>query len=538
MAGFAPNKPHGPNPATWRGVSPWLMPGALAGFIVVHCIIVSNARLFWADELLTWYPVSAPFGTMLSATADTINAAPPMYFIVAWVWAHVLGNSPLALRMLSAVALGTAILVMFHVLRRAYGVLAATLAVAVALTFCDVALITQTTFARFHTLLVAEVALAILLYQRMMAWQGRVPVRLLAANFGIHAGIMMTHYFGPLFSGAVLGAVLLTGAMRRFNPFRAAASIVLGWMVFLPWIPVFLRHRDMAKPTFWIPIPNTSALRQYYGHYFTGDFWLTVATGLGLFALAGMVIALVGGAGFQKLISRVFAIRRRELSLLMLIPGIGAIPLIAYFVSTKPGGASFFLDRYMHSCSLGWAILCAHLVHRAFVTGELGRNALISKALVVAQTAAVAVAIFWGGCGLLRQGFALGPREEYEDPLVGSHYYDKIVVEHVHGYLERNFYSPWPQRYLFVVDEEVGIKEGGGGALNHRIVAGLKRNFPESFSGVVSNAEFLAGFPNFWVEHNDAILWWKLRIEPNPLFSSEVVGSGKMIHVQCRAPAR
>ena len=219
--------------------------------------------------------------------------------------------------------------------------LAATLAVAIALTFGDPSLIAQTTFARFHTLLIAGVALAIFIYQRMMAWRGRVPVRLLVANFGIHACIVMTHYFGPLYSGAVLGAVLLTAAVRRFNPVRTAASIVLGWTVFLVWIPAYLRHRDMAKPTFWITVPDATGLRLYYEHYIIGDFWHMVVTGLGLFALAGGLLAWAGGCGLPKIFFRIFSIRRRELSLFMLVPVIGGIPLIAYFVSTRPNGASF-----------------------------------------------------------------------------------------------------------------------------------------------------------------------------------------------------
>ena len=153
------------------------------------------------------------------------------------------------------------------------------------------------------------------------------------------------------------------------------------------------------------------------------------------------------------------------------------------------------------------------------------------------QAAALAAAIGWGGCGLLREGFASEPSLECADPLVGpSFYYDKIVVEHIHEYLELNFYSTWPQRYLYVIDEEIGIREGGGGALNHRIMAGLKRNFPASFEGVVFNDDFISGTPGFWVKRNAAILWWQLRIEPNPLFVSEPA-EGDMIHVQRRAPA-
>jgi hypothetical protein len=124
---------------------------------------------------------------------------------------------------------------------------------------------------------------------------------------------------------------------------------------------------------------------------------------------------------------------------------------------------------------------------------------------------------------------------EPEDVLVDSNEYDKIVVEHIHEYLVLNFYSTWPQRYQFVVDEEVGIKEGGGGVANHRIMAALVRQFPESFAGVFSNQEFISLTPNFWLKRNSSARWWELRIKSNPLFVS-VVGERNLIHVHRRAP--
>ncbi len=470
---------------------------------------------------------------MMAATTDTINAAPPLYFILMWGWVHLFGNSALALRLPSAIALGVAMLIMFHVLRRVYGTLAATLAVAIAFAFCDPALLLQTTEARFHTLIVAEVALAILLYRRMMTWQGKVPFRLLAANAGIHACIVMTHYFGPLFSGAILAAVLLTSTAQRFNPSRAAASIVSGWTVFLFWIPVFLRHQAMGKPSSWIPIPDATSLRTYYGHYFTGDFWLLLA-GLLLSLITGFAIALKYGRKIRPLFSRLFSVRYRELPLLMLLPSFGVIPLVVYFISTRPGGDSGFLDRYMHSVTLAWAILCAHLSHRAFFTGALNRRLLLTKVLNIAQATVIVVAIGWGGWALLQHGLKAKTENPSEDLLVDTLGSERIVVEHLHEFLKRNFYSAQPYRYLFVVDHEVGLKEGGGGPLNHQIMAGLKRNFPKAFTGVISNEEFLSGTTSFWVKRSD-MLWWRFRIEHNPLFASEV-GEDNLVHVERLAP--
>lgn len=511
----------------WR----WLLPGTAAGFIIAQCVMFSHQRLLWADEILTWYPVTAPLGKMLASTWDSINAAPPLYFIFTWAWAHVFGSSALSLRLVSALALGAAVLIMFKVLRRVYGGLVAALAVTVAILVCDPALIPKVTEARFHTVIIAEVAVAILLYQRMMAARGKVPFGLLAANAGIHACIVMTHYFGPLYSAAVFSAVLLTAAIRRFNPFRTVISIMAGWAIFLLWIPAFLRHQAMGKPSFWIGVPNTFGLHLYYEHYFNSDFWL-LAKCLLLFALVVGSIALASGGELRRLFSLILSLRPRELPLLMLIPGLGAVPLVVYFLSTRPGAIPFFLDRYMHTGALGWAVVCALFIHRAFVAGALVRPSRLRKFLSVARIILVTVAVCWSGWKFLRP---VGEVEQYQEILVGDPYYEKIVVEHIHEYLAQNFYSTQPERYLFVVDEEVGITEGGGGPLNHRIMAGLKRNFPQQFPGVVSNEEFAYGTTNFWVKRGGGLQWWSLRIEHSPSYLCDA-GDGELIHVRRIAP--
>ena len=114
----------------WQ-VFPWILPALLALSVIVRGAILGGKRLLWADELLTWYPVSRSFGTMLAATTDTINAVPPLYFVVTWFWASLVGHSAVTLRIFSAIAVAAAILCMFAVLRRAYGTLASILALAV-----------------------------------------------------------------------------------------------------------------------------------------------------------------------------------------------------------------------------------------------------------------------------------------------------------------------------------------------------------------------------------------------------------------------
>ena len=263
-----------------------LLPASLAAFVVARCAILSGKRLLNTDEFLTWYPASAPLRSMLWSTAHTINASPPLYIGVAWCWAALFGHSALSLRLLSALAAAGAIFAVFAALRSAYGALAA--GAASALLLLDPELLFQTGDARFYALLLAEAALGILLYQLLMETP-RPSLRLLAANAAVHAGLLMTHYFGLVYSGVILGGILLTCLLRRRNPLPCALSVLAGWLIFLPWIPVFRSHVRMGRPSFWVTAPTADDLREYFAHFLTADLRLLAAI-LCVFAAAAVLL--------------------------------------------------------------------------------------------------------------------------------------------------------------------------------------------------------------------------------------------------------
>src|SRR5580658_8668322 len=77
--------------------------GGLTALGAVLRFATIGMQSYWADEALTVHEVTQPFGQMLTTVAHT-ETTPPLYFILAWVWAHVLGTSEAELRSLSALA--------------------------------------------------------------------------------------------------------------------------------------------------------------------------------------------------------------------------------------------------------------------------------------------------------------------------------------------------------------------------------------------------------------------------------------------------
>jgi hypothetical protein len=508
----------------------WSLPVILAAAILARCIVLSRKWLLFGDEFLTWYPVSAPFHSMLRSTTDTINTSPPFYFVTAWGWAGLFGNSALSLRLFTAFAAAAAVLVMFRVLRRAYGGLAAAGALAVA--FVDPELLLQSGEARFYMLLLAEVAVGMLLYQRMMMLR-RPPFALLAVNAVVHACMVMTHYFGPIFSGAILGAALLTCLCRRRSALWPASSIVAGWLVFLPWIPVFLLHLRMGKPTFWVTVPNFGDLVGFYGHYLTGGFWM-------LTFILCLIAAVALGAGSRASpvrrgrLLRLLAVRTRETPLLMLALVFSIVPLGIYLSSSRPGAASTFLDRYLLPCALGWAILCAHAFSRIFRLGYRGMRRGQLWTVPGAQAACVALFVGWSGWSVLDTAFK-EKAQHLPSPLPAAvPLSEPVVVEYIHEFMALHFYSSESSRYYFALDPEAGLKAGGGGPANHQIMAALKRQFPSEFTEVVPYKEFLEDHRSFWIKIYNRE-WWRPRISQNPAFVSDaIIAEKRLVHVSRR----
>ena len=458
---------------------------------------------------------------MLTATTDTINAAPPLYFILTWICTFVSRGSVIAPRLLSAVAVATAFLIMFAVLRRAYGVLPSVLALVVL--FADPFILILSAEARFHTLFLAEVALAVLIYQRL-ATHRRPPVRLLIANAACHACMMLTSYMALFYSGAILGAVLVSGLLLKRNPTRACSSIVAGWLVFLPWIPVFLKHLQMTKES-WIQVPTAATLRIYFEGYLNPNFWNYVKV-LAASACLTTVAAMIYGGRWRH-----EGPRRREIPLLVLVPGLIAVPLVVYLLSRRAGGTSMFLERYLLASLLGWAILLAHFAHRAFRIRHRRGLRKVTWALSAVQ---IVITIVLAGASVRTTVITArrASREPMPPEILANIPGDEpVVVEHIHEFMRWHFYSAHPARFVFLVDPEVGRKEAGGALLNHAVMAALKRNFPAEFKGVMPTEEFLRTAASFYVRPYEGFLWTPTRLERNPAFTIERK-SQDLLHVE------
>jgi mannosyltransferase len=75
-----------------------------------------GTQSYWFDEAQAAHELHLSFGAMLHGVF-AVETAPPLYFVLGWVWVHLFGAGAVALRSLSALA-GTAVIVLAYLCGR------------------------------------------------------------------------------------------------------------------------------------------------------------------------------------------------------------------------------------------------------------------------------------------------------------------------------------------------------------------------------------------------------------------------------------
>ncbi len=283
-----------------------------------------GSQSLWFDEAQLAHEARLSLGGLLN-TIGVQETSPPLYFVLAWLWAKLFGAGDVALRSLSAL-LGTGSIALAYLSGRAL-VSRRAGAVAAVLVALSPFMIWYSQEAREYMLLVATSAASLLFFTT--AWHRGEP-RQLALWAVFSALALLTHFFAGFLVGPEVLLLLWRWRQRKT---WLAAGVVLG--VQLALLPLALG--DAGHPLGWLSaIPLSTRLQQVPVAFAANTLDRTSALGLGL-PLAGVLLAVVivlllGGASARELHGAALA---GGLALCGLL-----IPLTAALV-----GHDFFIDR-------------------------------------------------------------------------------------------------------------------------------------------------------------------------------------------------
>ena len=191
---------------------------------------------YWYDEAITASMLDGSLRDVLSGVAGT-ESTPPLYYVLAWIWAQLLGSDETSLRSLSALA-GTLTIPVAYAAGRAVATVRIGLAAA-ALGAVSPVLIWYSQEARAYALLGLLGGMSFVLF----ALARSKPSRRRLISWAIVCGLALaTHYFAVFVVFAE--SILLLWAHPRRSSIRWAVGCVTAFaLALLPLAAAQVRHR-------------------------------------------------------------------------------------------------------------------------------------------------------------------------------------------------------------------------------------------------------------------------------------------------------
>jgi mannosyltransferase len=281
--GTAPGN-NGTSPSSRVSAETWL----LTGIVIVGAAVrfaSLGTQSYWFDEAQAAHEAHLSFGALLGSLGAH-ESNPPLYFMLAWLWAKLFGNGEVGLRSLSALA-GIAVIPLAYLcgrelISRRAGVIAAAFAA------LNPFMIWYSQEAREYALLAAFCAASLLFFGRALRVRSTREVLLWAVFSGL---AVLTHSFAGFLVAPE--ALWLLYAVRRRATVLAVGAVAL---VQLALVPMLVNHASDSLLGFIHATPLSLRLRELPVSFGLGplDHSSIVAYGLlGAAALAGAVIVLL-----------------------------------------------------------------------------------------------------------------------------------------------------------------------------------------------------------------------------------------------------
>jgi len=257
----------------------WLLGGVIVLAAVIRVVVLDNQSL-WADEALTAYETRLSFGAMLHVVR-TVEVTPPLYFVLVWGWAKLLGSSPELLRALSAIA-GIALVPIAYAATRELVSRRAGL-VAAALMAVNPFAIWYSQEARAYMLLALLTGAAFLAFARSL----RAPTRGNLAVWAVLCALAVaTHFFAGF---AIAPQVILLLWRHRTRATAIAAGLVA--LAQLAMAPLAVSDTSASHGTGWIArVPITHRIATTAVEWVAGNLYRRTTLADGLALGAGLIV--------------------------------------------------------------------------------------------------------------------------------------------------------------------------------------------------------------------------------------------------------
>jgi hypothetical protein len=271
----------------------------------------------WGDESFVAVAVQENFGRMLQIVAK--DTAPPLYYILLFIWTRIFGNSEPAVRGLSVLLYLGTVFTVFLIAKKIWHQKAGLLAVLLIL--ANPFLFPFAFEARMYAILVFFVTLSFYFLVSQNFW-GYVLAATAALYSHHYAGLAIVfQFFWQLFNAKKL----------RKNWWTVLKPYLAISLLYLPWLYPLYKQVTMVSTGFWLGKPRLKDLFNLYLDYLRGAQLA--------FKWLKYVPILTTGLLFLKK-------WRLKLKENLLLLGWILVPVLLAFLLSQ-GKTSLFYDRYL-----------------------------------------------------------------------------------------------------------------------------------------------------------------------------------------------
>lgn len=519
----------------------YIIPMLAMASLMLSCIFISSKKYFWIDELFSFYLLSDPsFQHMMVAFSDKFTNVPPLYFILGWVWANVLGSSELSLRLFSSLGISSACVIIWFTLRRTFNFWSTSIGTLLVFSISQVILY-QNSEARMYGLFLALCSLGVLHYDSVNRSK-KSSKSLIIAGVVIHGAIVLTHLFGVFYSGAIVGALIFRD--RYFKVFRLKLylSLISSWFILIPYLPAFFHQADAGNPRGWIATPNLSDLISVYQLSSFSVLQLILLVLVAVFSLIFVFWERRGlrVRGFQSILEKTSC----ETSLIILAWFLLVVPILVWIISRQI--RPIFVDRYLISSQIAWCIFVALISSRvillnSYLQKKIKKNhQVISYILKKSMECICVVIVLFLILNPLIYAMHV-PAEKIPGSSDDKYGYQDLpmVIPFSHDFAKRFHYSENRNRYYFVLDWEsaVDIRAGLFSPQEYKTMQALRRSYPSVFQdNIVNLEEFLGSHEKFLIldaldykkrclpQDFHCSMWLESKVKDNPNFIKTPIG--------------
>jgi uncharacterized membrane protein len=316
----------------------------------------------WFDEGFTINLIKFNFFDIAKYTAYDVH--PPLYYWTLKIWTFIFGTTELAVRSMSTFFGALALVLIYLMVKDLFNKKAATLA----LLFSSVSpmLIRYGVEARMYTMVLCVVILATWIFSYAM----RTNSKKYWTAYGVLIALgMWIHYFTAIIWIAhwiyrayeiYVKEYSLKGFRKKFFSREWVRSHLIALGIYLPWLPVMAVQATIVQVGgFWIGPVGMDSLTNYVSNTFYYAEHGTVAPYLAFILLSFITLLFYE---YVKTYKKLNHAQRVELKIISFVALIAPVVL---FILSLPPLKSIFVERYLLSASVFFAVLAGIVLANA-----------------------------------------------------------------------------------------------------------------------------------------------------------------------------